>query len=1032
MNFNTIVWKNLHSRIWFLVSTIIMLIVFTVTMIATQTPLIRNTLYIALGYPRAIIGGQRGLYEKEYGSKAEVLAAANELNTKIASEGFTLLQNKGGALPLQKGASISVFGQNSVDLLYGGSGSGGDSSGLGRKTIFDSLTAAGLSFNPVLKAFYEGRTGRPASAPAFDAIIAGYTTGETSAGSYTAAVTNSYAQYPDAALVVITRIGGEGFDLPRTMAESYTSTGTSGKIGGARSAESHYLQLDENEAGLLLHVTENFDKVILIINSNNPLELGFLDDPGYWANTLGVTDSVKVDRAISRIRGALWIGSPGGHGIMALGPILTGEINPSGRTVDIYARDFTKDPSYFNFGNNNVAFGNAYRNPNGSEVVSAARTYFIEYEEGVYVGYRYYETRGKTDGAAWYDANVMYPMGHGLSYSEFEWTLGDMKLDGSVIPDSHPLTAADAGKSITVDITVKNKAASLKAGKDVVQLYVEAPYTAGGIEKPHVMLADFAKTELLQPGASQTLTLKFSLYDIASYDYNDGNGNTFKGFETEAGGYKIHISENSDSWADNNSALTRSFTVPQTQANAVKGSTGFTYRKDPHTAGSKDIVNRFDDVSYGRNGTAAAPKITYLSRAAWGSTMPAKPTADERRLETAQGPQNIYGSWSTSASAVSAKDVEGNPWYAAEMPVQAASESASATKLIDMLGVPYGDERWDAFADQLTVSQMVNLVGKGAFGTIGLENIGVPLTTHADGPAGFANFMAMSDQAPIYSTCFYASECVIGATFNKDLAYQFGKMVGNEALIGNERGDGLPYSGWYAPAANIHRSPFSGRNWEYFSEDPVLSGRMAAKVVLGAKEKGVVTFAKHFALNDQETNRSTRGLFTWANEQSMREIYFKAFEILIKESKSLGIMSSYNRIGTTWAGGDYRLLTEILRGEWKFEGVVITDYADKTAYMYADQMIRAGGDLQLNQTVSTLSSDAASATHVTALRNASKNILYMTVNSNAMNYEILGYRLPSWIIALISVNAALFAGFAVWGFFAIRGSIQKAKRGQSF
>jgi beta-glucosidase len=284
--------------------------------------------------------------------------------------------------------------------------------------------------------------------------------------------------------------------------------------------------------------------------------------------------------------------------------------------------------------------------------------------------------------------------------------------------------------------------------------------------------------------------------------------------------------------------------------------------------------------------------------------------------------------------------------------------------------------------------------------------------------------MGMGDTAPVYGACFYVSECVIGATYNKQLAYEMGKTVGNEGLVGNERGDGLPYSGWYAPAVNIHRSPFSGRNWEYYSEDSVLSGKLAAEVVKGAAQKGVYTFIKHFALNDLETNRDSNGILVWANEQTMREIYLKPFETAVKDGGATGMMSSFNRIGKVWAGGDYRLLTEVLRGEWGFKGTVITDYAIND-YLNIDQMLRAGGDLCLNQ--SKVPKAPENATQVTALRNASKNILYTVVNSNAMNAQISGYRLPVWTVALIVVDVIILTGFLIWGVFAVLGSYKKLK-----
>lgn len=1016
--------KHKPVKVWALVSSITMVLVFTLTMVMTQVPIISGTFNIIFGRAQAIIGDNKGLYTVSEGitDKESAYDAANELNIEIASEGTILLKNDQNVLPFAPNSKISVFGKNSVNLLYGGSGSGGYSNSE-MKTIYDSLEAAGFSYNTTLRSFYENTSqsgnARIAS-PGFDEIIAGFPTAETPVENYIKYnIPDSYNDH-DTALIVLTRIGGEGFDLPRTM-KSASATDNSLKsleseeawnddvnfaVKGARNKDDHYLELDKNEAELIQHVTDNFDKVVIVLNTNNNLELGFLDDPSYWTDTLGMPDQS------SKIQGALWIGTPGGYGIMSLGKILNGTVNPSGRTVSIHARDFTKDPTYNNFGNNNEYEGDAYLLANGNLPSAPARQYFVEYEEGIYVGYRYYETRGFTDGQEWYDNNVVYPTGFGLSYSEFDWTIGDMKLDGKVIDDNYKLSQSDANKSISVDVTVTNKESSSKAGKDVVQLYVSAPYTTDGIEKTHVQLAAFAKTKLLDPGESQTVTLEFSLYDIASYDYNDDNSNGFKGWETEAGDYKVYVSRNSHSWADI-SPMSYSFTVPQSQPNASKGNTGFTYDKDPVT--KEDIENRFDDVSYGRDNRTS--DMIYLSRGDWENTWPTAPTVESR--------SNTQEWMNALTWRMAENDVEGKPWYKTEdqMPNQATSPVAKedAIQLMDLVGVDYNDPLWEKFLDQLTVGQMTELVGIGAFGTIPLENVGVPLTVGSDGPVGWVNFM--SDNL-VYGTAFYASQSVLGATYNTQLAYEYGVMIGDEALIGDSEGDGLPYTGWYAPGANIHRSPFSGRNWEYYSEDPLLTGKMAANIIKGAKSKGVILFAKHFALNDQETNRG--GVLTWANEQAMREIFLKSFEILVKEGPANGLMSSYNRIGATWTGGDYRLLTELLRGEWGFNGVIVTDYATGR-HQNPNQMVRAGGDLNFYQTSGALSSDANNATQVCALRAASKNVLYAITNSNAMNYEILGYHLPVWMTALIWINVGLFIAFAAWGGVLLFLSFRKSK-----
>ncbi|NLL69098.1 MAG: hypothetical protein GX232_02710 [Acholeplasmataceae bacterium] len=1035
--FKKIIWGNTSTRIWFLVSSIVMVFFLTVTIIATQQSFIKSTLDIALGYPRAITGEEQELFVGDYNSKEEVLDAANQLNIEIASEGFTLLHNKNGnSLPLSKNAKLSVFGKNSTNLLYGGSGSGASQSG-DNKTIFDSLTEAGFTYNEKLKRFYETSSGGRGRSPDFDQIIGGFPTGETPVSELinSESAQENYSGYTDAALVVFTRIGGEGFDLPRSMANAtlnsagkVTQSGYTdipgvykGTIEGARKNTDHYLQLDANEVDLLLHVTEKFEKVILILNTNNTLELGFLDDPEYWKTTFGITGrDDEVNRAIDRICGALWIGSPGSHGIMALGKILSGEINPSGKTTNTYVRNFWNDPTIQNFGNNNEQDGNAYRLADGS--FPSTKAYYVEYEEGIYVGYRYWETRAAdphpTDGLDWYEKNVVFPFGYGLSYSNFSWTIDNIKLGNKEIADNYILTEADYDKQITINVKVKNESET-RSGKDVVQLYIETPYY-NGIEKAFVVLTDFIKTPEIDPKKTAVVSLSFNLFDIASYDYNDDNSNGFAGWELEKGEYTMYVMSHANAWRNprNQNILTSKFVIPQSTKQGANEFTGFQYLKDPNIQNSADIVNRFDDVSYGIDGTKENPKIKYLSRTNWVDTFPKTPTFDERKVAT-QRWISMNTNWQAAFEAGVISDNPEDPWYSETMPNQAISEvdpnAEETIALNDMIGIPYDDPKWDEFLDQLTVSQMINLVGLGAFGTVSLSSIGLPIAQHSDGPAGFTNFMAL-EQAPVYDTCFYASPVILGATYNKELAEEFGTMIGNEALVGNERGDKMPYSGWYAPAINIHRSQFSGRNWEYYSEDPIVSGKIGARIVKGAREKGVITFAKHFALNDQETSRSQLGIMTWANEQSMREIYLKAFEILVKEGKSLGIMSSYNRIGVSWTGGDYRLMTEILRDEWGFCGVVVTDYATPS-YVNPSHMIRAGGDLQLNQGLSGLNSNVFkdSATHVTQLRRASKNILYSTANSNLMNKMVIGYKLPYWIIGLICVNIGLFVIFSGWG-----------------
>ena len=351
-----------------------------------------------------------------------------------------------------------------------------------------------------------------------------------------------------------------------------------------------------------------------------------------------------------------------------------------------------------------------------------------------------------------------------------------------------------------------------------------------------------------------------------------------------------------------------------------------------------------------------------------------------------------------------------------------------------MIGKKYEDSAWDDLLDQLTVKQMTQLIGTGNFNTGAISNISKPKTVDPDGPSGFTNFMTMIDQtATVYDTCFYACESLIGATYNKELAGEIGNAIGNEGLIGNERGDKRSYSGWYAPAVNIHRTPFSGRNWEYYSEDGVLNGIMAAETVKAANKKGVYTYIKHFALNDQETNRDSKGLVTWSNEQAMREIYFVPFEYTVKVGGTTAMMSSFNRIGSVWAGGNYNLLTGVLRKEWGFRGTVITDYNTHGDYMDPDQMVRAGGSLNLIQDMQPSSAGANyNVTHRASLRNATHDILYTVANSCAMNgYGAgikYGYDPAYWKIAVYSLNGVAFVALAIWGFFSVWNSIKRIKK----
>lgn len=993
-----LIWKNKKTRIWLIVTAIVLVLGIVVNAVLLSVPIVTNSLSLVFGGERANIteDNRTEWYDRQYASKEEVLDAANDFVIEVEKEGIVLLKNENDVLPLSgKDAHISVFGKNSVNIVYSGSGSASSNSSTAQRTLYESLEAAGISYNETLKSFYEdsGKSGkgRPEN-PAMTSgqRLPGFGTGETPMDSYTPDVVDSYAGYQDAAVVVFSRIGGEGFDLPRAMAESFNGAAVAGA-----SADSHYLELDENEKALLEHVKDNFSKVIVVLNVGTTMEI----------------PELKADEDIDAI---LWIGFPGATGIMALGQILTGtdtegnQISPSGHTVDTWAADFTMDPTWYNTGIYGSEYGNRYLY-NGETTDYA----FVNYEEGIYVGYRYYETRGYEEAAAdpqsvWYENSVVYPFGYGLSYTEFDWDVSFGTDSGSGI------TADD---TLEVSVTVKNTGDY--AGKDVVELYYSAPYDYEGpaIEKSHVVLGDFAKTDILAPGEEQTLTLTLDVEDMKSYDYADANENGFSGYELEAGEYRIIIGSDAHT----------------AKADAVYTlSEDLQLKTDMNADGEEtEVANAFDDVSAGIFGTNTY--ASYVSRKDFEGTLRTEYLDDAERTLTDELKEELDESIKRKYTEPDA----GKPWeVAGDAPATVPVNSGLSLRdmLYDEAGnyvgeVSFDDPRWETLLNEISLDEMKNLVGFGAFRTSEVKGVdgvvGKPLTVDSDGPSGFTSFLS---ESVVYGTCAYQAECVMGSTWNVQLAEKMGELIGEEGLAGNEKGDGLPYSGWYAPAVNIHRSPFAGRNWEYYSEDGLLSGKFAAGVIKGAGKKGVYCYVKHFAVNDQETDREYNGILVWANEQSMREIYLYPFEIAVKEGGATGMMSSFNRLGMKWAGGSYALLTQVLRDEWGFHGSVITDYSLNT-YTHVDEMIRAGGDLFLTQDVKTFGMED-DATQIAMLRQSTKNILYMVANSSAMSISTDGYLRPVWQIVMICVDIVIVAALALWGMFAVRSVKKKEQQGE--
>lgn len=832
----------------------------------------------------------------------EATQGSKDMTTRLEEEGIVLLENKNNVLPLKDTKKINVFGISSLRLVYGGSGSGA-SDETKNVTLQQGLKEAGFELNEELIKFYESRLPEKQDTNIFNLKGGDYNVHEPAVSEYSSDLMKNAKEFSDTAFIVISRSGGEGGDLPFDMAD-YTG-GDAGK---------HYLELQNVEAAMVDLVKENFENVVVIINSSNAMELGFLEDE-------------KID-------GAIWVGGPGSTGCIAIGEVLAGEVNPSGRLADIYAYDVTTSPAYYNA-------GNFYYTNNGKKTSNK----YVEYAEGIYVGYRFYETRfidnatGACDEAKYKEA-VQYPFGYGLSYTSFEKELLSHGVEDGVV-------------KATVKVTNTGKT----PGKEVVQLYYTAPYTVGGIEKSHVVLAAFDKTEVLEAGASEELTLTFGLEDMASFAEKGE-----KAYVLDAGTYEIKLMNNSHDVID-------SFTY-EVKEKVVYG------EDNPRSTDQTAALSVFD---------YAAGEVNYVSRADWEGTLP------KERVDSKEAFGNVLKEMDKNKV---------NELYCSKDPSaeKIVTKADNGLILEDMINVPYDDKKWDSLLDQLSIDEMSKLIGFGGFSTVAVESIDKATTIDVDGPAGL-NALT-SDISGVQ----FPSEVVIASTFNVDLVEEMGETYSEEA---NAHG----VNGLYAPAANIHRTPFAGRNFEYYSEDPLLSGKMGAAMVKGCNSRGIVTYVKHFALNDQETNRT--GVATWSNEQAIREIYLKAFEPIVKEGKTKGIMSSYNRIGTIWAGGNYELLTTVLREEWGFNGIVITDYVN-AAFMSSDQMLRAGGDMMLS-TLGHAPSDVTTSSNYgkQQMRRAAKNILYTVVNSRAYISPVtMGF--SYWLLVLGLANVGIFAGCFIW------------------
>ena len=863
----------------------------------------------------------------------ETSKEASALAVEIAEEGTMLLQND-GVLPLAAGTKLNVFGWASTNPMLGGGGSGALNTAYESVSLLQSLNDAGIETNTELSDFY---TSYKADRPVCGMWTQDWTLPEPNVSKYSADMMANAKAFSGTAMIVISRPGGEGADLPNDVQAIIDGTYQDGTTyraatyddtlneGNDWNAGDHYLQLDNREKEMVALVCQNFENVIVVYNGSNAFEFGFVKE-------------------YPQIKGLIWA-APGGHvGMTALGEVVSGKVNPSAKTVDTLVYNLKSTPWWNNFGDFNYTNMDEFKYTSvgftGTESTSIPS--FVNYVEGIYVGYRFYETAA-AEGLINYDEVVQYPFGYGLSYTTFTQKMSEITDNGDTI-------------SFTVDVTNTGTA----AGKDVVEVYSNPPYTNGGIEKASANLVQFEKTGVIEPGASVTVNIEISKEELMSYDEKNA-----RGYVLEAGDYEISI--NTDS---HHKIESKVFNVAENAAYS-----GENKRASDHVT----ATNRFD---------YAAGNVEYLSRAdhfANYAAATAAPASFEMAEDAKAGFYNISNYLTAEATAA-----DEDPNAAA-----VATDTDNGLKLVDMRGLDKNDPKWDQLMDEMTLDDMNALISLGGYQTNSVDSIGKVRTNDCDGPASINNnFTGVGSIGfPVGVT--------IAATWNKDLAYRFGESIGKMA---NE----MDVSGWYAPAMNNHRTAFAGRNFEYYSEDPVLSGHIAANAVKGSQDYGVYAYMKHFALNDQEGNRCDM-LCTWSNEQAIREIYLKPFEKCVKDADCLAVMSSFNYIGNRWAGGSSSLCRNVLRDEWGFRGFVETDYFGVYGYMSADQGIRNGSDLMLVN-YPTATNDVQfreTAGAQQAMRESAKNILYVVANSRQYDPENLNTGIPKWKIIMYAADAVI-------------------------
>lgn len=935
------------------------------------------------------------------GSKPELSAnlsdAGEQLAMRIEEEGTVLLRND-GTLPLSKDVKkVNVFGWSSTQWINGGSGSG-------RCTplttdFLAALKAAGVDYNEsITKMYQDFLNERPYASTSVGSLNSWpeqlsrlYEPSISDKTYYTEAMLAEDKEYSDTAIMVLGRFTGESNDAPTVQ---YKQTTKGGDI--IEDASRTYLDMSTEEEELLTYLGENYENVIVLVNSTNAMALGALE-------------------TIPGVDAALMVGGTGDNGAKAIPEILFGDVNPSGHLTDTYAYDFKTASTYANIGKDGTG---AYTNgeglypydgtTNGNLGESGGWAYpqvsYVDYVEGIYVGYKWYETADaegywnniSNEYGKGYDGVVQYPFGYGLSYTDFDWEITNSTSDA-------------LSKDGTVDVTVKVTNTGSTAGKDVVQLYYAAPYYAGEIEKSAKVLGDYAKTSLLQPGESEEVSLTLDVYDMASYDSYDSNHNGFIGFELDQGSYTFYVSRNAHESVDQfDCTISGNIQYPEDPVTGAPVGNLFT---------GSDAV---DGVSL--DGSDSEANIVYLTRADFVGTFPAKRTPN-RALSNNAAALNLF----TEEMAQAWIDPNDEAiTTGAKNGLSVTNSDGSISQLGLQLGADYDDPQWEDLLDQMTHDEMVTLTLHGYVHTSAVPSIGKEQTRDLDGPTQVGSFT----RSGLNGTGF-PNPVTLAQTFNKELAHEFGLVNGAQARQ-------LGINGLYAPAANMHRTPFGARNYEYYSEDSYLSGMCATLSVRGRLEAGTFVYVKHFICDDADAYIYRDSVYTWMTEQTLREIYLSPFKMMVQEGGCTGLMSSYNRIGAVWAGGSQALLINLLRDEWGFQGTVLTDYADHHAYMNGDHMIRMGGDLWMDGWLSdgTYEYETTSNSMQQALRQASKNIIYMTLNAevcradyaanggNSLYITEQNESLNQWLTALTAFDVVIVAIEAVY--FTLR--IRKSKK----